>query len=125
MKKNHWFARLAGLLFASYCLLVVTVAATGGVPGSESDPLVTLSYLNETFLPQILGRVDEKLAVRDAELTKRLDEQVQADTQLLAERYGVTADLGGNGGGSGDAAVNFTVITLENGDTLYLSLIHI
>ena len=42
MKKNHWLARLAGLLLVSYTLLVVSVMASGAA-GSQTDPLVTLS----------------------------------------------------------------------------------
>ena len=113
MKKNHWGVRFAALLLASYTLLLVTVAAAGGA-GSESDPLVTLSYLNETFLPQVLGKVDEQLAERDKELSEKLDEQVKKDTAALAEQYGSRVPTAG---GSGNADT-FTVITLTSGETL-------
>lgn len=112
MKKNLWFARLAGLLLVSYTLLAVTVLAVGGA-GSESDPLVTLSYLNDTFMTQMLGKVDEKLVERDKVLSNKLDAQVQQDTQMLAEKYG-TSVVGNSG-----KADSFTVITLSNGQTLY------
>ena len=58
-KRNNAFARLVGLLLVSATVLTLTVAATGGA-GTSSDPLVTLSYLNEKFLPQILSEVDKK-----------------------------------------------------------------
>lgn len=114
MKKNHWLARLAGLLLVSYSLLVVSVMAAG-TAGSETDPLVTLSYLNETFMTQLMGKVDEKLTVRDKELTDRLTAQVQQDAQALTDKYGagVTTNTGG------DFADTFTVVTLSSGQTLY------
>ena len=64
MKKTpHALTRLFTLLLASLTLLSISVAAAG-TAGSSSDPLVTLSYLNEKFLPELMTRVDEKLAAR-------------------------------------------------------------
>jgi len=109
MRKNHWFARLAGLMLVSYTLLVVTVMAAG-TAGSESDPLVTMSYLNNTFMEQLMGKVDEKLTARDKELTDRLAARIQQDSKELADKYG---------SGAGGAAETFTVVTLSNGQILY------
>ena len=114
MRKNHWGVRLAALLLASYTLLLVTAAAVGGA-GSESDPLVTLSYLNETFLPQVLGKMDEQLEKRDKELSSKLNEQVTKDAAVLAEQYGASVPTVGDTGKS----ETFTVITLSSGETLY------
>ena len=112
MNRNLWPLRLAGLLLASYTLLVVSVLAVGGA-GSEDDPLVTLSYLNETFMGQFLGKVDERLAARDAELAERLNAQVRQDTAALAEQYGAGV---GTPSGSADT---FAVVTLQNGQTMW------
>ncbi|MBE6908467.1 MAG: hypothetical protein E7474_02515 [Ruminococcaceae bacterium] len=116
MRKNHWIARLAGLLLVSYTLLVVSVAATGGA-GSEGDPLVSLSYLNDTFLAQLLLKVDEKLDVRDQELADKFDAQVRQDTQRLNEQFGGAAAP--SSGGTSTAADTFSVVTMSNGQTLY------
>ena len=35
-------------------------------PGSASDPLVTLSYLNDVFLGQIMTKIDQKIASRNS-----------------------------------------------------------
>ncbi len=113
MKKNHWLARLAGLLLVSYTLLVISVMAAG-TPGTEGDPLVTLSYLNDTFMAQLLARVDEKLDARDKELSDKLAAQVREDSQALADRYG-----GSVSGGGSDSAGTFVVVTLSSGETLY------
>ena len=114
MGKNHWGFRLAALLLASYTLLLVTASAVGGA-GSESDPLVTLSYLNDTFLAQVLGKVDEQLETRDKALSSKLDEQMKKDAAALAERYGAETVVSGATGKSN----TFTVITLAGGETLY------
>ncbi len=113
MKKNHWLVRLTLLMLLSYAALAVSVTAAGSA-GSESDPLVTLSYLNDTFMTQLLGKVDEKLAVRDKELSDKLTAQVDADTRALAEQYGGSVSTG-SGSGTADT---FTVVTLSNGQTL-------
>lgn len=114
MKKNHWGFRLAALLLVSYALLLVSVMAAGS-PGSEGDPLVTLSYLNDTFLAQVLGKVDEKLETRDKELAEKLSAQVDKDAQALSEQYGTEQITTG----SDDNASTFTVVTLSKDQVLY------
>ncbi len=110
MRKNHWLARLSSLLLAGCTVFAVTVLATGS-PGSEGDPLVTLSYLNETFMAQLLGRVDDTLELRDRELSDKLDRQMREELSALPGQQG-TANTGA------DAARDFTVVTLSNGQTL-------
>ena len=89
MKKNRWFLRAAALLALSAVLMTtLTVAAS---VGSSKDPLITLSYLEEVFMDEVLDRVDEKIDQRNEELAGKL------------------------GGGEGDT---FTVVTLSNGQTL-------
>lgn len=56
-RKNKWYLRALTMLLVS-ALATVTVAAAEA--GSAGDPLVTLSYLNETFLPKILSQVQQK-----------------------------------------------------------------
>jgi hypothetical protein len=46
---------LVGTVLAAFVAIAADV-------GSQSDPLVTLSYLNNTFLPKVLAQVDEKLS---------------------------------------------------------------
>ena len=52
MKKTHWPARLAAGCLVT--LTLVGVAFAAGQQGSQSDPLVTLSYLTQkaTFYPR-------------------------------------------------------------------------
>ena len=72
MKKSRWLTGAALLLLMA--LLMGTVSATG--IGTENDPLVSLSYLQETFLPQILSGVDAMLEERDTQLIEHVDEAV-------------------------------------------------
>ena len=64
MKKNRWYLRLLALLVLCGALNVTITAAAEA--GSSDDPLVTLSYLNETFMDSIMERVDQKIAARNA-----------------------------------------------------------
>ncbi len=113
MKKNHWMIRLAALLLTSYALVLLTAAAGGA--GSEGDPLVTLSYLNETFLPQMLGKVDEQAEARNKELADKLNEQAQKDAQMLVEQYGTTLPTSGES----EKGETFTVVDVPMDKTLY------
>lgn len=72
MKKNRWALRLLILMLLA-AVLNVTFAMAAGV-GSSSDPLVTLSYLNTTYLNTILGKVDTKIAARNQELTEKMSQ---------------------------------------------------
>lgn len=58
MKEKRNIRAFALMLALAAALAVFSAAEEAG---SQGDPLVTLSYLNETFLPKILGQVDAKL----------------------------------------------------------------
>jgi len=47
-------------------------AAAGGA-GSRNDPLVTLSYLNDTFASQIMDKFDAEIIERNEKLTQNAD----------------------------------------------------
>lgn len=89
MKKDRWLLRAAVLLALSAALMTgVSLAAEAG---SSQDPLVTLSYLNDTFFNSIMQRVDQR----------------------IAERTGQALP----GGGTASSA-SFVVVTLNDGQTL-------
>ena len=75
MKKNRWVLRLVSLLAIS-CVLSTTVSLAAEA-GSTGDPLVTLSYLNETFLGNILSAVDQKIAARNSQIVQQLGKAQQ------------------------------------------------
>ena len=95
MKKNRWFPRILVLLVLVGVLsMTVTLAAE---PGSDNDPLVTLSYLNETFMDSIMQKVDQKIADRNSQIAQQLGAQT---------------------GNTSGTAASFTVVTLSNGQIL-------
>ena len=93
---NRWMLRLVVLL--TICgALNLTISAAAEV-GSSEDPLVTLSYLNETFLDSIMDRVDQKIAARNTQIIQQTGGQVSS--------------------GTGSAASTFSVVTLSSGQVL-------
>ena len=63
MKKTHWPTRLAAGCLVT--LTLVGVAFAAGQQGSQSDPLVTLSYLTQKATPSILLRSGTATCVSD------------------------------------------------------------
>ena len=82
---------LVCVLMALAGLTVIAATAAGGA-GSKSDPLVSLSYLTDTFTGQILDKVDERIAARNAKLAQEL--------------------------GTGPAGAAYSTVTLTVGQTL-------
>lgn len=95
MKKSRWLARVLVVLVLSG-LLSMTVTVASGV-GTDNDPLVTLSYLKETFTKDILKQVDEKISARNNQIAQQVGGQLGSGAQTASE---------------------FTVVTLSNGQTL-------
>ena len=56
MRKRR-FAEIAVILALTLCLTAIGVYAAAA--GSESDPLVTMSYLNTTFMDEIMAKVEQ------------------------------------------------------------------
>ena len=61
--------KIARLLAVALLGLAVSIPAAAAGAGTADDPLVTLSYLNETYLDAVQQRIDAAVAKRDAELT--------------------------------------------------------
>ena len=94
MKKNKWLTRLLVLAMLLGAMnMTISFAAE---PGSDQDPLITLSYLNDTFLNGVMKKVDEKIAARNAQIVKELDGQTSTE----------------------GSAETFTVVTLAQGQKL-------
>ena len=88
-------------------------AAIAAEAGSQGDPLVTLSYLNSTFLDQLLGEVDEKLAQRDREILAEVERSADAAREEILD-----AVDGVDTAGSAPAAV-YREVALSAGQVLY------
>lgn len=97
MKKNRWILRTAVLLTLSAVLM--TTATIAAEAGSSGDPLVTLSYLNGTFMESILQRVDQKIAERTGQVylpgTSATSDNASAFTVItLSSGQVLTGDVG-------------------------------
>lgn len=69
MKRKKWWE---GLACAGLVMVVAAGAAlAAGNQGSQENPLVTLSYLNDVALPAIMEQVDQKVAQRSQELEEQ------------------------------------------------------
>ena len=107
--------RLVALLTVGFTL--TSLVAIAAETGSEADPLVTLSYLNEVYMDELLAHVDEKMAARNEKIMTDISEKI-------ADATGKTPQGGGtsSGGTTGGAAISqsFTLVDLANGQTLHL-----
>lgn len=97
---------LAGTVLAAFVAIAADV-------GSQGDPLVTLSYLNETFLGQVMDKVDEKLTGRNDTLRKEMEQEISKTERELLSQLG-----GGSGDSAGGIAAAYTEVTLTAGQTL-------
>lgn len=89
---------------AVLCVCFLFTAAYAANAGGQTDPLVTLSYLNNNYTRQVRDMVDQTVAQRKAEMEQSLK--------------GILAGNGGTiGAPSGGNAV-FTVVTLSQGQSL-------
>lgn len=103
MKKHSWNPiKLAVLTLTVFWLCAGAALAAGG--GSQSDPLVTLSYLTQTVQPDILRQVEERANTRQADLMTQFEHRLD---QLQ----------GGTGG-----SATYTLVTLSSGDRLELEV---
>lgn len=57
------------LLVMSLCVIAwcITIPSLAANPGSEEDPLVSMSYINDVLMPQVRSYVDSKTAVSGGE----------------------------------------------------------
>ena len=111
MKKpnKRWTIRLGAMALSAVLLGTVGALATGG---DQGDPLVTLSYLNQTAIPQIVKQVEEKTAARQKELEQALADQISQDLQQGGQ---VTGPVSGG-------SASYTLVSMSNGQTMSLGV---
>ena len=112
MRHRGWMARV--LFLALTAAVSATVFAAAAEPGSQSDPLVTLSYLNDTYLAQVLDKVDAKIAQREAELQSRLAAVVDGYVKEVEDKL----RTGGSSTAPAAAGAAYQVVTLSAGQTI-------
>ena len=105
---KRWTIRLGALALAAALLGTGAALAAGG---DQNDPLVTLSYLNQTAVPQIVKQVEDRTALKQKELEQTFASQI--------ELYRQTG--GGSSSGSGGSA-SYTLVTLNDGQVMSLEV---
>lgn len=108
MKRSKFFVRTGTAALVCLCLTAGAALAAGG---SQSDPLITLSYLTQTATPAILEQVDQRAAQREKELTDALAAAIQS----YADQAGATP-------GGEESASSYTVVTLSDGQVLSMEI---
>lgn len=103
--RGRWIA-----LAAALGLTVICAGTALGASGDKDDPLVTLSYLEQTALPDVVSQVEEKLDERQKELSDTLGQQIDQYKQEVAA-------LGTQGSGA-----SYTLVTLSKGQTMALEV---
>ena len=96
--------RFVLILMAALLALGAAALAAGSGAGTEDDPLVTLSYLDEVFTARVTEQFRQELDEKETALREALEERVSA----------LEAQAPGAGQPGGDYAVE----TLSDGQTL-------
>lgn len=100
--------RLGALALSAALLGTVAALAAGG---DQSDPLVTLSYLNQAAIPQIVSQVEQSAAERQKELARTFTEQINQYRQQAGQAGFVS-------GGS----ASYTLVSMSNGQVMSLGV---
>ena len=77
---KRWTIRLGSLALTAALLGTSAALASGG---GQTDPLVTLSYLNQTAIPQVVAQVDKHTAARQEELKSVCGRYIRSFEELL------------------------------------------
>lgn len=107
-ERIKWPARLAAGALVTVTLLGVALAA--GQQGTQTDPLVSLSYLTSKVTPDILTQVDSKISAREKALTDQLAAAVDTYSKQMEDKLG-------SSGISGTASA-FVVVDVPAGKKL-------
>jgi len=92
--------------------VLLGTAAALAAGGDQTDPLITLSYLNQTAMPQIVKQVEEKTLAKQKELEQKLAVQI---SQYLAQAgQGTSTPSGGS--------ASYTLVTVQSGQTMALGV---
>ena len=101
-------AKLAVLALSGLLLCGLSVPASGA--GDASDPLVTLSYLNDKFLPEVLLTVREEVRARNETMLAELSKSGAAGNASASRTSSASSSSSSNDG-------FFVAVTLRRGET--------
>ncbi|MDR3277594.1 MAG: hypothetical protein LBT12_02380 [Oscillospiraceae bacterium] len=106
-KSTKVLISVAVVLVLAVTVYSVTMLAANS--GTQTDPLVTLSYLTDKFKPQLIAEIKEEIAKAGEDVSKKLDEKL-ANLPASTPTPPVSAPS--------DGADAFSVITLSNNQTV-------
>ena len=105
MKIRTRIITMLAIIVAALFAFGLVAAATGGY-GSSSDPLVTLSYITDVFMPEVDTAINDTVEAKTQEMTAELD----ATIAELETKY--------NEASVASAASTYTVISMDDGEKL-------
>ena len=79
--KKKWTITLAVILLVT--LSVAGYLAIAAEYGSEEDPLVTLSYINNILSPQVMQKLEQELSDKAQEVSAEIDTKIKAASDEL------------------------------------------
>ncbi len=112
MKSKKSRIRLGVVVLSALCLMVGAVLATGA--GTESDPLITLSYLNTTATPAILEQVESKVSQYEQQLAEKLDSAIQGYSKDMEQVLSARENQ--------PASASYKVVSLRKGQVLNMDI---
>ena len=105
MKTNKYLIGAGIALLA--IALVVGAAFAAGSYGSSDDPLITKSYLDSVFAPDILGQMREELTESESAVRGEIEEKAKEIEEMIDASQGLMTD---------DSS--FSVVRLNQGQVL-------
>ena len=94
-RKKKWTITLSAMLLVM--LSVAGYFAIAAEYGSEEDPLVTLSYINNILSPQVMQKLEQELEQKAAEASAEIDTKIKAasdELDMKIEAYEAAAENG-------------------------------
>jgi hypothetical protein len=90
MKKRERILTI--VITACVVLLIVGVTAiAAGTFGSQSDPLVTLSYINQTVEPEVRSYAEEKVAEASTQISRDVDAKLNEYSASVEDKLSGSA----------------------------------
>lgn len=112
MKNRKFAIRMGVVALTALCLTVGVVLASGA--GTESDPLITLSYLDTTATPAILEQVEGKVDAYEQQLADALNAAIQDYARQMDEALAKQEDQQHN--------ASYAVVTLKKDQVLNMDI---
>ena len=99
-----------GILAAALALTLLCGGAAMAAGGDETDPLVTLSYLEQIFLPKVTAQAEEQAAAKQTETETKFADQIDQYRTEMEKNIGDAA--------AAEDSASFVLVTLTKGQKL-------